>query len=91
MTRDEIIAKSRDLTTPVLGAATSAKLIERVLDLENLKSGRELRRCCSGLDLQVLHKGHRRLVLKYWLARADLRHAGKYGCPRYDKRRASID
>ena len=43
MTRDEIVAKSRDLITPVLGAATSAKLIERVLDLENVKSVRELR------------------------------------------------
>lgn len=43
MTREEIIAKSRDLITPVLGAATSAKLIERVLDLENMKSVRDLR------------------------------------------------
>jgi len=43
MTRDEIIGKSRDLITPVLGAATSAKLIARVLDLENVKSVRELR------------------------------------------------
>jgi len=43
MTRDEIIAKSRDLITPVLGASTSAKLVERVLDLENVKSVRELR------------------------------------------------
>ena len=42
MTRDEVVAKCRDLTTPVLGASASAKLIERVLDLEKLTSVREL-------------------------------------------------
>ena len=43
MTREEVIAKSRDLITPVLGAATTAKLIARLLDLENVKNVRELR------------------------------------------------
>ena len=43
MTRDEVATKARDLMTPVLGAATTAKLIERIFDLENLKSVRELR------------------------------------------------
>ena len=43
MTREEIITKSRDLMTPVLGAATCAKLIERVFDLENVKNVRDLR------------------------------------------------
>jgi 2-methylcitrate dehydratase PrpD len=43
MTGDEVIAKARDLITPVLGASTGAKLIERVLDLENVKNVRELR------------------------------------------------
>jgi 2-methylcitrate dehydratase PrpD len=43
MTRDELIGKARDLITPVLGASINAKLIERVLDLENLKSAQELR------------------------------------------------
>ena len=43
MTRDEVVAKSRDLMTPVLGEPACAKLIERVLDLENLKHLRELR------------------------------------------------
>lgn len=43
MSREEVIAKSRDLLAPVLGAAQSASLIERVLNLENLKSVRELR------------------------------------------------
>jgi hypothetical protein len=38
-----VIAKARDLITPVLGASTGAKLIERVLDLENVKNVRELR------------------------------------------------
>jgi 2-methylcitrate dehydratase PrpD len=43
MTRDEVAAKARDLVTPVLGASNSAKLIERVLDLENAKNIRDLR------------------------------------------------
>jgi 2-methylcitrate dehydratase PrpD len=43
MPREEVIAKARDLITPVLGAATSAKLIEKVLDIENVKSVLELR------------------------------------------------
>jgi hypothetical protein len=37
------VAKARGLITPVLGAATSAKLIERILDLDHMKSVRELR------------------------------------------------
>ena len=43
MTRDEVAAKARELMTPVLGAAPTAKLIERIFDLENLKSVRDLR------------------------------------------------
>jgi 2-methylcitrate dehydratase PrpD len=43
MTRNEVVAKARDLMTPVLGAATCANLIERVLGLENVKDIRELR------------------------------------------------
>jgi 2-methylcitrate dehydratase PrpD len=43
MTRDEVVAKSRDLIAPVLGAAATAKLIEKALDLENVKNVRELR------------------------------------------------
>jgi 2-methylcitrate dehydratase PrpD len=43
MTRDQVIAKCRDLMTPVLGASASAKLIEHTLDIENVKSVRELR------------------------------------------------
>jgi 2-methylcitrate dehydratase PrpD len=43
MTRDQVVAKSRDLMTPVLGASASAKLIEKALALENVKSIRELR------------------------------------------------
>ena len=31
MTRDEVVAKARDLMTPVLGAAKSSSLIEKVL------------------------------------------------------------
>ena len=43
MTREEVVAKARDLITPVLGAATCAGLIDRVLAIENLKDIRELR------------------------------------------------
>jgi 2-methylcitrate dehydratase PrpD len=43
MTRDEVIAKCRDLMTPVLGAAPTTSLIEKILGLENVKSIRELR------------------------------------------------
>ncbi len=43
MTRDQVVAKSRDLMTPVMGASASAKLIERSLTLENVKNVRELR------------------------------------------------
>ena len=43
MTRDEVIAKARELMTPVLGAAICSKLIERVLELQNVKDIRELR------------------------------------------------
>jgi 2-methylcitrate dehydratase PrpD len=43
MTREEVVAKARGLITPVLGAATAAKLIDRFLDIEGLKNIRELR------------------------------------------------
>src|SRR6266702_2091475 len=43
MTRDEVIAKARELMMPVLGDTTCSKLIERVLELQNVKDIRELR------------------------------------------------
>ena len=43
MTRDEVAAKARELMTPVLGAAATAKLIGRIFDLENVKNLRDLR------------------------------------------------
>ena len=43
MPRDEVIAKARDLITPVLGAATFTKLTDKVFDIENVKSILELR------------------------------------------------
>jgi 2-methylcitrate dehydratase PrpD len=43
MTRDEVVAKCRDLITTVLGSATTAKLITKTLDLENVKNVAELR------------------------------------------------
>lgn len=43
MLRDEIVTKCRDLITPVLGATQCNSLIEKVLNLENIKNIRELR------------------------------------------------
>ena len=43
MTREEVVAKARDLLTPVLGAATAGRLIESVLTLETVKDIRTLR------------------------------------------------
>ena len=43
MPREEIVAKSRDLMAPVLGATATASLIEKVLNLEKVKNIRELR------------------------------------------------
>jgi len=43
MTRDEIVAKARDLIAPVLGTAQCRDLIERVLNLDGVKDIRELR------------------------------------------------
>jgi hypothetical protein len=43
MTRDEVVAKSRDLMAPVIGEANSTNLIGRVLELEKVRDIRELR------------------------------------------------
>jgi 2-methylcitrate dehydratase PrpD len=43
MPREEIVAKARDLMTPVLGSVKPSKLIERLLDIENMRNIRELR------------------------------------------------
>ena len=43
MSPEEVVAKARDLMAPVLGAATSARLIDKVLALESAKDIRELR------------------------------------------------
>jgi len=43
MTRDEVVAKCRELTAPQLGAEKSAKLIERVMNIESVGNVRELR------------------------------------------------
>jgi 2-methylcitrate dehydratase PrpD len=43
MTRDEVVAKARELMTPVLGADKCSRLIERVLGLDAVKDIRELR------------------------------------------------
>jgi 2-methylcitrate dehydratase PrpD len=43
MTRDEVVAKALGLMTPVLGAATATKLIDRLLNIDSVKNVRELR------------------------------------------------
>jgi 2-methylcitrate dehydratase PrpD len=43
MPREEIVAKARDLINPVLGAATTTKLIDTVVALESVKNIRDLR------------------------------------------------
>jgi 2-methylcitrate dehydratase PrpD len=43
MTRSEVIDKARDLIVPVLGAETSARLIETIFTIENTKDIRSLR------------------------------------------------
>jgi 2-methylcitrate dehydratase PrpD len=43
MTREEVTTKAKDLIAPVLGAAATTKLIERVMNLEDVKDIRELR------------------------------------------------
>src|SRR5256712_9679088 len=43
MTREEVVAKARDLIVPVLGTATCTRLIETVLNLESLKDIGSLR------------------------------------------------
>jgi 2-methylcitrate dehydratase PrpD len=43
MPREEVVAKARDLMTPVLGAERCSKLIQAAMNLENVKSVRALR------------------------------------------------
>ena len=43
MTRDEIVAKARDLIAPILGTANCSTLIEKVFHLETVSEIRELR------------------------------------------------
>jgi len=43
MTREEVLVKSRDLITAVLGEHKSSELITKVMGLENLRDVRELR------------------------------------------------
>ncbi len=43
MTREEVVAKARDLMGPILGTDASSKLIEKTLAIESVKDIRELR------------------------------------------------
>jgi 2-methylcitrate dehydratase PrpD len=43
MSRDEVLAKARDLVTPVLGAQESTRLLAKIIALEDVADIRELR------------------------------------------------
>jgi hypothetical protein len=43
MTREQVVAKCRDLMGPVLGAATTGKVIDTLLSIEGVKDIRTLR------------------------------------------------
>jgi 2-methylcitrate dehydratase PrpD len=43
MTTDEVVAKARELMSPVLGVTVCSSLIERVLALQDVKDMRDLR------------------------------------------------
>jgi hypothetical protein len=43
MSRDQVIAKARELMAPVLGTAQTSRLVELVLALDKVKDIRELR------------------------------------------------
>ena len=48
MTREEVVAKARELMAPVLGASACSSLIERMLALDTVKDVRELRPLLQG-------------------------------------------
>ena len=43
LTREQVIAKARDLMEPVIGDASTSRLTDRVLELEKIKDIHELR------------------------------------------------
>lgn len=43
MSRDDVVAKCGDLMTPILGSDRCARLVERILSIENVKDVRSLR------------------------------------------------
>ena len=43
MTREQVVAKCSELMTPIVGAAASAKVVGKTLDLDNMRIVRELR------------------------------------------------
>jgi 2-methylcitrate dehydratase PrpD len=48
MTREEVVAKARDLMAPVLGARSTASLIDKVVSMETVRDVRELRPLLQG-------------------------------------------
>jgi hypothetical protein len=43
MSQEEVVAKARDLVTPVLGSDKCTKLIEKIFGLDHVRDVRELR------------------------------------------------
>ena len=60
MSREQLVAKCRDLMAPVLGAAQTTRLIDRVLALEKTPNIRELRPL-----LQRTNRGGRAKLSEY--------------------------
>jgi hypothetical protein len=57
MSRDEVVAKARELMSPALGDKVCAKLIERVLQLDGVKDVRDLRPLLRSPDRsQLFHR-----------------------------------
>jgi len=57
MSRDEVVAKARELMSPVLGDKVCAKLVERVLQLDDVKDVRDLRPLLRSPDhSQLFHR-----------------------------------
>jgi len=56
MSRDEVVAKARELMAPVLGVKVCSNLIERVLGLDDVKDIRELRPLLHGPDHSELFR-----------------------------------
>jgi 2-methylcitrate dehydratase PrpD len=65
MSPEEVVAKARELMAPVLGDKVCAKLIERVLALDDVKDVRELRPLLRAADHSKLFHRSREESAKF--------------------------